>query len=37
MRQTSCLVVNPIKIHNFATFFNNTTVGRAVGFMMAQF
>ena len=28
MRQTSCLVVNPIKVNSFAYLFNCTTVGR---------
>ena len=28
MRQTACLVVNPIKINSFAFLFNCTTVGR---------
>ena len=28
MRQTACLVVNPIKIDSFAYLFNCTTVGR---------
>ena len=29
LRQTACLVVNPIKVNNFACLFNCTTVGRA--------
>ena len=29
LRQTACLVVNPIKVHSFAYLFNCTTVGRA--------
>ena len=29
MRQTACLVVNPIKVYSFAYLFNCTTVGRA--------
>ena len=29
MRQTACLVVNPIKVDSFAYLFNCTTVGRA--------
>ena len=29
MRQTACLVVNPIKVNSFAYLFNCTTVGRA--------
>ena len=28
MRQTACLVVNPIKVNSFAYHFNCTTVGR---------
>ena len=28
MRQTACLVVNPIKVNSFAYLFNSTTVGR---------
>ena len=28
MRQTACLVVNPIKVNSFANLFNCTTVGR---------
>ena len=28
MRQTACLVVNPIKVNGFAYLFNCTTVGR---------
>ena len=28
MRQTACLVVNPIKVNRFAYLFNCTTVGR---------
>ena len=28
MRQTACLVVNPIKVNSFAYLFNCTTVGR---------
>ena len=28
-RQTACLVVNPIKVNNFAYLFDCTTVGRA--------
>ena len=28
MRQTACLVVNPIKVNSFAFIFNCTTVGR---------
>ena len=29
LRQTACLVVNPIKVNNFAYLFDCTTVGRA--------
>ena len=29
LRQTACLVVNPIKVNSFAYLFNCTTVGRA--------
>ena len=29
LRQTACLVVNPIKINNFAYLFDCTTVNRA--------
>ena len=29
LRQTTCLVVNPIKVNSFAYLFNCTTVGRA--------
>ena len=28
LRQTACLVVNPIKVNNFAYLFDCTTVGR---------
>ena len=28
MRQTACLVVNPIKVNSYAYLFNCTTVGR---------
>ena len=28
LRQTACLVVNPIKVSSFAYLFNYTTVGR---------
>ena len=28
MRQTACLIVNPIKVNSFAYLFNCTTVGR---------
>ena len=29
LRQTACLVVNPIRVNSFAYLFNCTTVGRA--------
>ena len=29
LRQTACLVVNPIKVNNFANLFDCTTVSRA--------
>ena len=29
LRQTVCLVVNPVKLNNFAYLFDCTTVGRA--------
>ena len=29
LRQTACLVVNPIKVNSFAYLFNCTTIGRA--------
>ena len=29
LRQTACLVVNPIKVNSFAYLFNCTTLGRA--------
>ena len=35
MRQTACLVVNPIMVNNFADLFNCTPVGRASDLMMA--
>ena len=28
LRQTACLIVNPIKVNSFAYLFNCTTVGR---------
>ena len=34
LQQTTCLVVNPIAIDNFACFFNCTPVGRTSGSMM---
>ena len=33
MRQTACLVVNPIKVNSFAYLFNCTTVGRTSDWM----
>ena len=30
LQQTACLVVNPIKVNNFAYLFNCTTVGRTL-------
>ena len=35
MRQSACLVFNPITVNNFASFFNCTLVGRASDSMMA--
>ena len=35
MRQTVCLVVNPVTVDNFADLFNFTPVGRASDLMMA--
>ena len=35
MRQSACLVFNPITVDNYAAFFNCTPVGRASGSMMA--
>ena len=29
LRQTACLVINPIKVNNFAYLFDCTAVGRA--------
>ena len=29
IRQSSCLVINPIPVNSFASFFNCTPVGRA--------
>ena len=29
LRQTACLVVDPVNVNNFAYLFNCTTVGRA--------
>ena len=36
MRQSACLVFNPITVDNYAAFFNCTPVGRASDAMMAQ-
>ena len=35
IRQTACMVVNPIKVNNFASHFGCTPVGRASDSMMA--
>ena len=35
MRQTACLVVNPITVDNFAALFNCTPAGRSSDLMMA--
>ena len=35
MRQSACLVINPITVDNFAAFFNCTSVDRASDSMMA--
>ena len=35
MRQSACLVFNPITVDSYAAFFNCTPVGRASGSMMA--
>ena len=35
MRQSACLVINPIKVDTFAAFFNYTPVNRAADSMMA--
>ena len=35
MRQSACLVVNPIRVDNFAALFNSTLVDRASDSMMA--
>ena len=35
MRQSACLVYNPIMVDNYAAFFNCTPVGRASDSMMA--
>ena len=36
MRQSACLVFNPITVNNFASLFNCTPAGRASDSMMAQ-
>ena len=36
MRQSACLVMNPITVNNFASLFNCTPVGRASDSMMAS-
>ena len=35
VRQSACLVLNPIMVDNYAIFFNSTLVGRASDSMMA--
>ena len=35
MRQSACLVFNPIMVDNYAAFFNCTPLGRASDSMMA--
>ena len=35
MRQSACLVINPITVNNFAALFNFTLVDRASDSMMA--
>ena len=35
MRQSACLVLNPIMVDSYAVFFNCTPVGRASDSMMA--
>ena len=35
MRQSACLVLNPIMVDNYAAFFNCTPMGRASDSMMA--
>ena len=35
MRQSACLVVNPIMVDNFAALLNSTPVDRALDSMMA--
>ena len=36
VRQSACLVFNPIMVDNYAAFFNCTPVGRASASMMAS-
>ena len=36
MRQSACLVFNPIMVDNYAAFYNCTPVGRASDSMMAR-
>ena len=36
IRQSACLVLNPITVNNFASLFNCTPVGRASDSMMAS-
>ena len=36
MRQSPCLVFNPIMVDNYAAFFNCTLVGRASDSMMVR-
>ena len=36
MRQSACLVFNPIMVDNYAAFFNCTPVGRASDSMIAS-
>ena len=33
MRQSACLIINPIMVDSFASLFNCTSVGRASGSM----
>ena len=35
MRQSACLVFNPVMVDNYAAFFNCTPVGRASDSLMA--
>ena len=35
MRQTACLVVNPITVNNFEDLFNCTPIGRTADLMIA--